>query len=243
MSIDNLSARLKAELGRNKAKSAVLIVMCLVAAYFWLPLVGKWFGGESTEDAEVTVANETGGEGASANVAPPEKQTPVVKSVDWKAAVARLRGEPRMSPIDSFALTRNPFANLSVPVALENEEENEDEAEGKSDSKAEPKPRTFEQLGLLLNGTMVGSRSRMATVNGQNYQEGDEFAVLTAESTIDDQDEPQLEQSTLLMKEIHSRYVIVSYDGQLHTLYLPPLTLSQTGRIVVNRPLLNRVED
>jgi len=243
MSIDNLSAKLKAELGRNKAKSAVLIVMCLVAAYFWLPLVGKWFGGESTEDAEVAVANETGGKGAPANVAPPKQQTPVVNSVDWKAAVARLRGEPRMSPIDSFALTRNPFASLSVPDALENEEDNEDEAEGKNDLKSEPTPRTFEELGLLLNGTMVGSRSRMATVNGQNYQEGDEIAVLTAESTVNDQSETQSEQLTLLLWEIHSRYVIVSYDGQLHTLRLTPFTLSLTGRIVVNRPLLNRVED
>lgn len=246
MSIDGLSAKLKAELGRNKAKSAVLIGMCLIAAYFWVPLLGKWLGIGSNSEAEVAVAETADSLEVPTQVVPAKEQTVTEELMDWKTAVSRLREEPLMTSINSFSLTRSPFANLSIPDVsqeLEDEGEEHEDTEPPIEVVVETKPPTFDELGLLLNGTMVGSRARMATVNGKSYQEGDEITVAPASGTSEDTPGPRAAETTLVMKEIRSQFVIVSYGGGLHKLRLQPITLSQSARIMMNRPLLNRVEN
>lgn len=244
MNSDGLMARLKAELGRNKAKSAVLAGMCLVAAYFWVPLVGKWLSNGS--DTDVATVNSADALAVPAQVAAINEQSVTAEPVDWETAMSRLREEPLMTSIDSFSLTRNPFANLSIPDAiksLQDEEEREEETESHLEIAADTTPPKFDELGLLLSGTMVGSRSRMATVNGKSYREGEEITTAVGNTANEETLGPRAAETTLVMQEIHSQFVIVSYGGERHTLRLQPITLSQSRRILMNRRSLKRVEN
>lgn len=240
MNTENLVARLKAELARNKAKSAVLGVMCLAAAYFWVPLLGNWFGGDTSDELDVA-ADSAQPSDVQVDNQPVEAGTGQGKSLDWRTAVARLREKPLLGSIETFSLTRNPFADLSVPdvvEALEHGEETEQE-ETERPVELPPEPRTFEELRLVLNGIMVGSHSRMATVNGKTYREGEEIPVLTANDAGQGSAGSLFAEEKVVIRSIHSEYVVVSYDGRLYKLGLEPLMLSQNRSVVLSRPLPN----
>jgi len=244
MNTENLGARLKAELARNKAKSSVLGVMCLVAAYFWVPLLGNWFGGDTSDELDVAAESAQPSDVQFDNE-PAKAKTDQGKSLDWRTAVARLREKPLLGSIETFSLTRNPFADLSVPdvvEALEHEEETEQE-ETEQPVELPPEPRTFEELRLVLNGIMVGNHSRMATVNGKTYREGQEISVVTANDAGHGSAGSLLAEEKAVIKSIHSEYVVVSYDGRLYKLGLEPLMLSQNRSVGISRPLLNNGEE
>lgn len=240
MNTEGFGARLKAELCRNKAKSAALGVMCLVAVYFWAPLVAKSLGKKEPDAAATAVAESVDATSASPAVTTTNASPAEAEQLDWRTAIARSRDEPLMAAVNNFSLTRNPFANLSIPDVVEALEDDEEIEEGKAKPPVALKRLTFDELGLVLNGTMVGTRRKMATVNGNSYQEGDEITITDLDMGSAG---AEVETAKLIVWQINPDHVLVSYDARLHRLDLRPLDLSQNQSVVISRPLLKSVEE
>lgn len=240
MNVELLGTRLKAELARNKAKSAVLGIMFLVATYFWIPLLGDLFGGDSSGEADIATPATRAQADIPASVEVTKSTKGEAKPLDWRTAVARLREDPLRGPIETFSLSRDPFANLSIPLATQPPELEEETEEQKTEHDVqqppEPMPPTFEELGLVLNGIMVGINSRVATINGTNYREGQTVTVFADNSSRADSLPPQTTEVKAEVNSIHSNFVVVRYDGRPHKLVLKPLMMSQNRNVGISRP-------
>jgi hypothetical protein len=155
--------KLKKELKKSPGKAAVLALLSLVAIWFWAPLVTNLFGGE-TKSAPVKATAHTPAIATANAVAGP---TLIQSPVDWKQISESIDKDPRMKPADRLVLPRDPFRPI----------EPEQEKEIHVSAKSEPQPVALDippaEAGLVLSGTIVGSRRSVARLNGRNYSKGD----------------------------------------------------------------------
>src|SRR5262245_11950203 len=107
-----LAERLKREVAASPKKAAMLGVVCLVAIWFWTPLVLKWVGKKSPAE-ELTVASVE--EDATATPVMPAPTAETNKSIvsavssDWQKILKWIRNDPKMKPHTAIG-RRDPFA-------------------------------------------------------------------------------------------------------------------------------------
>jgi hypothetical protein len=178
MASSGIGERLLREIARNKAKSAALGILCLVACYFWMPLVVKFFKGKNNATPAVQPAETT----AVVNVtsAAPEGDVP---KFDWRDFLAWTAKEPRMIALAVSTETRDPFSNRITPatsVAAEDQQTVTADAAMDRNRTAGEQVKTPKDYGLQLHSTVVGGRRSSANINGVNYRVGDWVPIPSA---------------------------------------------------------------
>lgn len=170
MSVSKLQKQLMRDLKRSPGKAAVLAILCVVAIWFWAPLL---FGGKKTppaaKPADATVAQAV----PTPAIAPPAA---VVKGVAWHRVVEMIEGEPRMRSAQLGTAHASPFG--SSGPRPDGVAERAESAPGKT-VEASLDPAKFK-----VTSTLLGPRRRVAVINGRPYAEGDELeAYLIARVT------------------------------------------------------------
>lgn len=186
---------LKKELGRNKAKTSVLGVLCLVAIYYWIPLIAKFIPG-GKPDSEPAVATAADGAAADGAAASPVAVTPTTAAVaptatpvaageilDWERVARAIETDEYMTSVAANPLQKSPFAGLD---AVGTEEALPNEIGSPNEETELTELEIADDIGLAVTSVIVGSRRSVATINGVSYKLGDivnvgdqEFQIVT----------------------------------------------------------------
>lgn len=178
MNTNRLAAAIKQEVLRNKKKSAILGVMCLVACYFWVPLLWGWFAPDddeedfaSAEPASFVVDSAASAAPAFELTAPATGRRTHRREIPWQDLLRRIDEDPRMASAGLATLDRSPFEQVR-PL-------------DESPAVAEPPPPTEvaveapspAEVELHLTGIVYGPRTRIATINGVEYHEQERIPI------------------------------------------------------------------
>jgi hypothetical protein len=188
MGLARVQQQLTRDIKRSPMKAAVLALLCVVALYFWAPLVFGWFGKEkpkpkATPDAAAIVQQPTQAGPAA---------TTAAASVPWHRLVESIQRDPRMQSAVLSPKEVMPFGEIAKKP------EPEEDAEQAAIDKT-PTELDVSKLGLKLSSTMLGRR-RVAVINGRPYSEGSQLEVG--------------EEITLLVARVTDRSVLLEHDGQ-----------------------------
>jgi hypothetical protein len=163
MSVSKLQKQLLRDLKRSPGKAAVLAVLCVVAIWFWAPLL---FGG-GKKPAKTAKSDETIAVEAVSPAAP--TTTAAVKGVSWQRLIELVESEPRMRSANLESPTEQPFGG-SQPTANDLDQPNR--AVAPATAEAAPDPAKFR-----VTSTLLGPRRRVAVINGRPYTEGEELVA------------------------------------------------------------------
>lgn len=194
-----LAQQLVREIKRKPGKASLLALLVLVAAWFWGPLVGKWFGGDERTEAAAEGTSVAAVDSEPNNTqAMPEPVSPAAatsgRGASWKEVLRKIESDPRMRPQGVAAADRNPFA---APREIQSEDR-EPTVAGKEASEDAPEAEGGERFAL--EGTFGGSRRRVAMINGKSYDVGDEIASPAGKAWI--------------VKQIDALSVVLVQDGR-----------------------------
>lgn len=166
--IDKLIKKLKRELAASPQKAGALVLLVVVAGYFWGPLVMKWTGkGKISPTAAAPATIPVGPVDAIAAAAPaPAPTTPML---GWQQLHDLLEKDPQARPTNLDPQWNDPFAVVITPVA----EVVETTPKVESTSATPDENATPPEYIMTLTSVLVGRRSKTATINGKNYREGD----------------------------------------------------------------------
>ena len=223
MKLGKLSKRLRKELFANPKQAAVLGVVCLVAIWFWMPLL--WKSSARKPATTKTIA-------AGSNDAPAANEVTAVSAKEepkftWMQLQAwrqsdRLIGSATL-PADSREIFRSP-KQIAAATTLAESNDNE---EGLHNNQAAEQPVEMEKPTLVLESIVYGGTRRRALINGQTVKENDEFNL--GEKNSGD------EASTLkIMGRVTSitpSEVVVEVAGRTLRLKLQPKLLNRGGVI------------
>jgi len=205
MNANDWQARLISEIQQNTAKAALLLVVLVVAVYYWSPLLGRlWKKPGATPATPATQA--AAGSPSDADSA---------AGFDWRAFVAWKERCEWMRPVAWSTTVANPFQSRS---------------EGQLASKTEAvepvrdEPPPLSQLGLELRSTLRGQRTRWANISGQWYAVGDTIGLADG-----------VRSSGFRLLEVAEDHVLLERDGHVSRLELDPAGPPASGRLWITR--------
>lgn len=216
MQLEQLVKRLRREASANPKKAVVLGLLLLVALYYWMPLVGGWWG---ASEPSLESSPSTGAVSVPAPT-PPEQSVAaaVEQGRSWEDLNQSMALDGRTRPTRQLAAFRDPFT-LARPVREVAEEASRKKIEA-------PVPTiTARDLGVLLSSTVLGGRPRLAVINGRTYREGDVFELTKGGQTF-----------ALQLVEVRDREAVLLCRGQKIPVAMAPRKV--TGRLELsgNRP-------
>jgi len=237
MTSNSFGKRLARELTRNKAKSAALGILVLVALYFWLPLFGKYFKKKKNTPSAAPAVETTPIASASAAPKTPGAMAEEIPQFDWKEFLTWMAHEPRMTVVSTSAETRDPFSPSVSKRAVQQEQLASEKTEEPEEPKIVLGPK---ECGLQLRATFVGARSSSANLNGVNYRVGAWIPIPGTGETMNEDDVSTTATSTsesteteshptnvsievengFQLLEVKPRYVTLQREGQLFRLEL-----------------------
>lgn len=170
VNLGKLSKRLRKELLANPKQAAVLGVVCLVAIWFWMPLLWKSSG---RKPAAAKAIAATGNDAPAANQptttsAKPEPTFTWMQLQAWRQA-DRLTRSAEL-PLESREVFRSP---KQIEVVVTASETNDDEQPSREPIAEQTVD--VEKLTLVLESIVYGGGRRRALINGQAVQENEEF--------------------------------------------------------------------
>lgn len=208
----NLGKRLKREILAKPKQAGALGALVLLAAWFWAPLMSKWFGGASATTVPAAPATATATPAIAPSAAPGGPvATPTAASMSaapataqptWRQLAAAIDADPHMQPASELAIARNPFAPLPTAAPLVPVQTAPPAAIAEA-----PSDPTPDELGLVLSSTVVGGRRQTAVVNGRVYRPGGEVR-------IDDE-------IAFVVTSVAKRRIVLSRHGQDYELTIP----------------------
>lgn len=180
----------------------MLVVLLLLALYYWGPLVWGWIS-PGDRSAEPTAAEGDLDPGPWAATASAQTQTPTPAKAPqhpWTQLDEWIRQDPTTVPAEHPDGWRDPFAVVSAGIEVAQDEEAQPD---------EPlvTPAT---LGVELSGTLVGAHRRVALIGGKAYREGQTIKV--------DQDDRPIE---LELVEVHPQRIVLNLQGARFDLAIP----------------------
>lgn len=220
MSAAKLSKQLQRELKANPQKAGMLGLLCVVAAYFWGPLVFKADETKKTTPTGAPTAAATTIATSPAAAATPA--APVGKErLEWRTLSKRLQTDPLMQSVagkPAQEVTRNPF---DVPVKKEDPTEKDDllallEEANEAGLLDDPQPVAPTQLmtstalnayPLFLTSTLVGPRARTAIINGKAYSAGAQIG--------------KINEVELVLVSVDPRSALIAWNGARRELRIP----------------------
>jgi hypothetical protein len=219
MNRHQLGKRLRTELARNKGKSAVLGIVCVVALYFWLPLIWGLFRKKEASPAAAVEATPA--------VAPVTEGLPEAAAFHWREFLSWRDKDPRMMVVAMAAGTRNPFERPPAELASD--------VSPAELQMAEPEPverqRHPLELGLELRGTVVGRANAVADIAGKIYVPGAIIRPLAGDEDAGD----ALSHIAFRLVEIDRTHVVLERDGKLFRLDLPAAGGPESDSIMIRR--------
>jgi hypothetical protein len=213
VNFEKLKERLVREAKANPAKAAVLGGMFLVGIYFWAPLLASWMGGDKPAVAAKTPdpnADLIPTFIAMTTTATPDKTTAKEPAkIAWKTLAAWLDRDPRTNGTTVTAGQRDPFREVRPP-------EPEKKAP-RPEAVAAPVRRRLspEQLGMTLEGTLIGARQKTAVIDGRVYREGQPI-----ERRIDER------AMVFELHEVQRQYVVLTAENERYELRIPSFETS-----------------
>jgi len=176
VNLEKLAKQLRRDTVANPKKAAALGLMILVALYFWGPLAWKWFsvhGGKRSAKSNLASLILTD------DPAEPSQQSKARGGAKfrWEKARQLIKQDPRMVSANFDVAWIEPFGKPAAAVQPET-------TVGATAEETEPiavaaAPLDASELGLKLGGVLIGSRRRVATINGEPCHEGDVISVTT----------------------------------------------------------------
>ncbi|HEY2882723.1 MAG TPA: hypothetical protein VGJ15_09825 [Pirellulales bacterium] len=212
---NKLVRQLKRELTGNPKKAVTLLLLLGVAAWFWAPLVSKWIGKKTTDDAAALAANDESGTTESAHAAPVPTPAPAATATansttpstpatpSWHQAISWIEADPLTQPRKPLATLRDPFSLSAAQLQAQQQQQ-----VAKQTKPVETPDPTPEESGMVLRSTVVGGAVKTALINSRAYHE---------HQTITGSDG----QSRFAVVEIRPDSVVLSRHGQTFELKLP----------------------
>lgn len=219
------------ELRRNKAKSAVLGLMFLVALYFWVPIVARWTSGRDEPAAGTVMTGDV--IIAPATDAAATASAPQPKQHRWQDLLEAMRRDPLMQPATLPDLGRNPFQVMPASTRVDLADE---PPPAEPEPSAPPPEFSLEQLGLVLESTVIGRVNRVAKINGTRYRLHDWIVVpIAAPPSAADQQPTSTSTVELRLTEIHPDHVVLQHDDNQYRLQLKRPDFRNPQRVMFNR--------
>lgn len=217
MSAAKLSKQLQRELKANPQKAGALGLLCLVAAYFWGPLIFKSDAKKPAPPA-ATAATPTTTPTATTETATASTAKP---HLDWRTLSGRLESDPSMRSVagakDPKQVERSPF---DAPVKLARDQDYDNDLfdlleEAYYAGLLDDKPVITKQMTstvlnafpLQLTSTLVGSRAQTAIINGKAYVKGMPLG--------------KLNNVELVLEHVAVRSAVVAWNGMKRELKIP----------------------
>jgi hypothetical protein len=220
MNLGKLGKRLRKELLANPKQAAVLAIACLVACWFWSPLLMKWFKGKGKAQA-AKVEPATAVVTIAAKVEP---QRPWFDIQRWRLA------DPLTRSAAQVDAGMDPF-RVPTPVAAN---QSEDEEEQTAQTKVAPLQQV--KLNLTLEAILYSGSRRLAQINGQTLRENEEFAISGQGAEPNTQEEADSSSQIMgRVTAIHPSEVFIEAGGQSLRLSLSPKLLGR-GEVVKRLP-------
>jgi len=222
VSLGQLKKKVIREFAKSPAKTIILISLCPVALYFIVPLfLPKKSAINESQKVKVIAANldSTSPLVASKATASASSNGPTWQQVnDW------IRIDPRRE-VGAIGMTkRNPFV-----VSRGEIEEDVEEVEMPQIAVATPaiSQEMFAALKLRLTGTLIGSHSRSATINGRRYRVGESVKARAIENNISEDDH------RVVLRHVGARHVILEIEDARFRLELQSSPLRGQGITVM----------
>ncbi len=169
MKLDKLVKTLRRDLAANPMKAGVLGVLLLGGLYFWGPLIWKWVGKKGTPAAAAAAPAQEHASEQNAAVPTVTEEVKLQESpLEWNEIQRQREADPLTRSADYQPQWDQIFQVSAVIPVVQLPEE----AESKKQEQLDPR-----DLGLVLQGVFIGSRSKKAIINGTVYCERDSIPV------------------------------------------------------------------
>lgn len=217
MSAAKLSKQLQRELKANPQKAGALGLLCLVAAWFWGPLI---FKSDPKKPAPVAAA-PTATTAAATTATPDATAVSTAKPLmDWRTLSSRLEADPSMRSVagkNDEEVERSPF---DAPIKIAKEDPIDQDLydlleEASAAGMLDERPVITKQMTstalnacpLRLTSTLVGPRARTAVINGQAFSQG---MVLGKFNGVE-----------LVLEYVGERSAMIAWNGMKRELRIP----------------------
>jgi hypothetical protein len=227
VNLEKLAKQLRRDMAANPKKAAALGLMLLVALYFWGPLIANWaMAGGSKRSAKMSTANLI-------LTDDPAEVTQQMRARSggkfrWERARQLMLQDRAMTSAAFDPMWVDPFAKSAQEIVLEQPSE----AGGSSaEQTAAMAPIAADALDLVLGGVFIGSKNRVATINGEAWHEGDMLVVTGRE-------DKSITQKVRVL-QIRRQGVTLEVAGGLVTLQLSTPSLAQGDEIQKKKPPLS----
>lgn len=214
MNWGKLKRSLQREFKRNKAKTCVLLALLPVAGYFVGPVVWKMLPHSKSRGpaAEAATATSPTATASFVNVVP-TVSVAVPATAAWHDAADWIASDARMTAAPASGL-RNPF-QIAVNELQRSAGQESDHDARKEVSEELRRPEDF---GLQLTATIVGSRLRLATINGKQYRENATVMISNMEEAPSDPITTLV--PGFVLKTVAKKHVVLEREGKLYQLQL-----------------------
>lgn len=205
-------------------KAGALGLLTLVALWFWAPLVWGWIRptDSTTTDAPAAAASVSA-------AAPAIAATPQPVNLDWQGLLRARLTDPKMSPATWNTAVRDPFREVITKAAPATPVQEEAIV-------AKPAAKGLQELGLVLQGVMLGTKTKSATINGVTLREGASFAIDKDGKLVRNFTTGSEEASLTFVKlrEVRASEVVLVSEGKDYPLPLRKRG-TETGTIEITR--------
>ncbi len=229
VNLGKIKKKLRREVAAHPAKSAILGILCVVALWFWTPLVWGWV---SPRGAGTTVkaAQELGGPQlpgllpVAIAAADTEPNAPVHS---WQQVVQWMEQDPRTQPVGPVLASRGPATALVSdwlpwsrretvgrdpffrPQPVETLTDKKERERGAEPSPTPP-PVSPRDAGASVTGVIAGPAGGAAMINGRTYLEGEQVHLLKDGVSY-----------AFHLVEIRPGKVVLTRDGTRYELNIP----------------------
>ena len=202
----SLGKRLQRELKASPKKAGALGLLCLVAIYFWLPLLTG--NKDKTETAKApTVKSAAVVTATPAAVTETDKTKEIFAAPSWRQLKDWIQRDPRRASARVAGGRRDPFVTPAPPpkeIVIAKETKPEPEADV-----------TPQSAKLVLTSTLVGGKHRVAVINGKQYKVGQTIRGQANKADVQ-----------FTVTDISPRIVVVERQGRKYELKLHTVELA-----------------
>ncbi len=198
MKLGKINKKLRREFSAHPAKAAVLALLCVVALWFWTPLVWGWIAAKGpAATAQPAAVQEPGGKALPLGPATRPSTGPPVESNgsdNWHQIVQWMEQDPRMQPVGLPVASRGPVPELVADGLPQGElqptrrdpfarpgpaksDASEEKRLVQAKLPAAPSPACPRDLGAKVTGVIAGPSGGTAMINGRSYGQGEQILL------------------------------------------------------------------